>query len=503
MSTIAKNGLLADALEDLHVLQDEGHLVFKSRAISVQRMKILKRQGYVQPIIKGWYHLSDPATRPGDTTAWTMAYWSFVRRYCDERFGDDWVLSPEVSLMIHAENRTCPKQIVIHAPKGGNNTLSLPDGRSIFDLRTQLPEAERVTVTPDGLRIYTPEATLVLMSMNCFDSQPAEVAALLGQYRSVDRLLNVIVAGSHQSAGNRLAGAFRRLGMERQAERLTDGMRRFGIQIRNDEPTAINSFGIRPGAAPISTRLRSYWDKTRAEITRIMPSPQPRRDVGEVLGQVDDVYREDAWHSLSIEGYRVTRELIDKIRAGDWKPEQDEDDRKSVDALAARGYWDAFKSVREVLERVLVDGQDLSLRDEQGQWYQQLFAPAVTAGIVRPEQIIGYRNHPVFIRTAQHVPPRSEALNDAMETYFDLVEEEEHPAVQAVLGHWLLGYIHPYPDGNGRLARFTMNCLLVAGGYDWVVIRLDERARYMKALDAASVHQDVRPFAELIADHLR
>ena len=35
---------------------------------------------------------------------------------------------------------------------------------------------------------------------------------------------------------------------------------------------------------------------------------------------------------------------------------------------------------------------------------------------------------------------------------------------RAVLGHWLFGYIHPYPDGNGRVARFLTNALLASGG---------------------------------------
>lgn len=95
---VSRGGLLADALEDLHELQDQGHLVFKAGELPAPRMRLLKKQGYVQPIMKGWYHLSDPASRPGDTTPWTMAYWSFIRRYCDERFGEDWVLSPEASL---------------------------------------------------------------------------------------------------------------------------------------------------------------------------------------------------------------------------------------------------------------------------------------------------------------------------------------------------------------------------------------------------------------------
>lgn len=62
-----------------------------------------------------------------------------------------------------------------------------------------------------------------------------------------------------------------------------------------------------------------------------------------------------------------------------------------------------------------------------------------------------------------------------------------------------MGYIHPYPDGNGRLARFLMNALLASGGYPWTVIRVEDRDRYLAALEAASGDQDIIPFASFLA----
>jgi hypothetical protein len=44
--------------------------------------------------------------------------------------------------------------------------------------------------------------------------------------------------------------------------------------------------------------------------------------------------------TLSIEGYRVTRELIERVRSGAWNP--DENDRERRNAMAARGYWQAY-----------------------------------------------------------------------------------------------------------------------------------------------------------------
>ena len=90
-------------------------------------------------------------------------------------------------------------------------------------------------------------------------------------------------------------------------------------------------------------------------------------------------------------------------------------------------------------------------------WYRELFAPSVTAGLLKPADLAGYRNGQVFIRKSMHVPLNRDAVRDAMPAFFDLLREEEHPAVRVVLGHFIFVYIHPYMDGNGRIGRFLMN----------------------------------------------
>ena len=102
---------------------------------------------------------------------------------------------------------------------------------------------------------------------------------------------------------------------------------------------------------------------------------------------------------------------------------------------------------------------------EHKDWYRELFQPFVTAGFLRAGELAGYRKDTVYLRTSRYAPPRCEAMRDAMPAYFDLLEKESAPAVRAVLGHWMFGYIHPYPDGNGRMARFLMNVMLASGGY--------------------------------------
>ena len=58
-----------------------------------------------------------------------------------------------------------------------------------------------------------------------------------------------------------------------------------------------------------------------------MPTPQEKlaeslpRDTRAYLKAVDDIHVNDAYHSLSIEGYRVSPELIERVRSGTWNPE--------------------------------------------------------------------------------------------------------------------------------------------------------------------------------------
>lgn len=136
-------------------------------------------------------------------------------------------------------------------------------------------------------------------------------------------------------------------------------------------------------------------------------------------------------------------------------------------------------------------------------WYREMFQPCVMAGTLKASALAGYRGHPVYLRTSRFVPPRHELIVDALDCLFDLLKSEPEPSVQAVLGHWLLGYIHPYPDGNGRTARFLMNVMLAGGGYPWTIIRKENRTDYLAALDKASIDNDIRPFVRFVADSVQ
>jgi Fic family protein len=242
----------------------------------------------------------------------------------------------------------------------------------------------------------------------------------------------------------------------------------------------------------------------RAPVLELFPkAPGLPKDSKAYLAFVDEIYKSDAYHSLSIEGYTVTPELIERVRSGNWNPKQDDADRNSRDALAARGYWQAFQLVKDAVAKLIEGAAPGLVRDAHRDWYREMFAPSVAAGLLRPAALAGYRGHPVYIRGSRHVPPRWETVPEAMAALFDLLEQEPEPSVRAVLGHWMVGYIHPYPDGNGRMARFLMNAMLASGGYPWTVIRVEDRDAYMSALESASIDSNIKPFAALIAERVQ
>ena len=131
-----------------------------------------------------------------------------------------------------------------------------------------------------------------------------------------------------------------------------------------------------------------------------------------------------------------------------------------------------------------------------------LLFPLIAAGRGWPTPAGVERTSPFSAETAERTP-RWEAGRDAMPAIFDLLENESEPGVRAVLGHWLFGYIHPYPDGNYRMARFLMNAMLASGGYPWTIIRVEDRNAYLAALDRASIDLNIVPFADFVAQRVR
>src|SRR5207244_1307695 len=108
------NEKLAASLGLLRRLQQGGRRVFQSKELSRIHRERLLQLGFLREVMKGWLVSSSPEVREGDSTPWYASFWEFCARYCAERFGDEWHLSPELSLLLHAENTVVAAQVIVH-----------------------------------------------------------------------------------------------------------------------------------------------------------------------------------------------------------------------------------------------------------------------------------------------------------------------------------------------------------------------------------------------------
>lgn len=497
---------LADALKALQQLRAAGAVAIRSAELSRVHRERLVQRGFLEEVIKGWYIPAWPDETSGESTSWYSSFWQFCSAYLNYLKGDAWCLSPEQSIALHTENMTVPKQLLVRATKARNNVTVLPHNTSILDIRANLPEPHQRAIK-NGMRIFSLPAALVACRELSYIHSPTDMRAALAMVSDASEILAQLLSAGHSIIAGRLAGGFRNIGRERIADEIVAAMKAAGYDIREsdpfDQPTRFG-FSSRE-RSPYVNRIGLMWQDMRQTVIDHFPEPPERRvDVAGYMKSIEDIYTTDAYHSLSIEGYRVTPELIKRVQKGSWAPRQNADDKETKNALAARGYWQATIAVRNSIERILAGENTGKIveADHRG-WYRELFSPGVAAGIHRPADLAGYRNTAVFIRKSKHVPPSKEAVRDAMPAFFQLLTEEQHPAVRAVLGHFIFVFIHPYVDGNGRMGRFLMNAMLASGGYPWAVIPLDKRQEYMAALEAASSEGDIKPFAQFLGALVR
>lgn len=492
---------LADSLEAIHRLQANGVIAIRSADLPRSHRERLVRSGFLQEVIKGWYVPSRPDETQGESTAWYASFWQFCAAYLLHLKGEDWCLSPEQSIAIHAENWTVPRQLLVRAEKARNNVTMLPYGTSLLDVRANLPDKKYIVVK-NGVRFFSLSAALIGCSAQIYRSNPTDMRTALSMIGDASEVLEPLLEGGHSAIAGRLVGAFRNIGRKQIADDILQTMKAAGYDVRELDPFDAESAIVfsRREQSPYVNRIRLMWQDMRNTVIQHFPEPPSQKlNIAAYMENVEKIYVSDAYHSLSIEGYRVTPELINRVRSGDWNPAQNQDDKEKLNALAARGYWQAYQAVRQSIEKIL-NGENAGkvLDADHRIWYREMFAPGVTAGIHKPADLAGYRNNPVFIRRSMHVPPSREAVRDAMPAFFDLLREEENAAVRVVLGHFIFVYIHPYMDGNGRMGRFLMNTMLASGGYPWTIVPLDKRGEYMAALEDASVNQSIETFTKFL-----
>lgn len=496
---------LAESLKVLKDYQDaHDNLVINGmKVLGDIHTKRLIANGYLQSVIKGWYIPSFPGSE-GDTTVWYASYWNFVVAYANKRFGKDWCLTPEESLAYYAGETVAPKQLVIRAPKGGNNIVTLMFGDTMMDISASLPH-QMETDSHFGIHLYPLAEALVFCSPQFFKSDALNARTCLCGIKDASEILKIVLEEGNTTRAGRIIGALRSVGRTDVADEIEKYMTRLGYVIRQENPFVDEStFSFDRTLSPYATRIKLMWEKMRKQIIGLnLPKPIGTLQQQEILQNMEANYVKDSYHSLSIEGYRVTEGLIEQVRSGKWDPKSSAQDAGRKNALAARGYYQAFQAVKESVKKIFGgENPGKVFTMEHDAWHFELFQPCVTAGIIKATDLIGYRDHQVYIRGSKHTPLNPDAVRDAMPMLCELMEAEDDAFVRAVLGHFFFAYIHPYMDGNGRTARFIMNVMLVTGGYGWTIVPMERRQEYMAALEQASILQDITVFARFISSLL-
>ena len=94
--------------------------------------------------------------------------------------------------------------------------------------------------------------------------------------------------------------------------------------------------------------------------------------------------------------------------------------------------------------------------------------------------------------------PQRVALFERLQRGFDLYRALDTPFRRAVFIHFLVTEVHPFADGNGRVARIMMNAELIAANEERVVIPTVYRPDYIAAQRALSVHAQATPVMRML-----
>ncbi len=139
----------------------------------------------------------------------------------------------------------------------------------------------------------------------------------------------------------------------------------------------------------------------------------------------------------------------------------------------ARNHYAAVKEIerfvaesRDLSARAILDLHQLVMRDIDATWGGRL------------------RNGPVFIKGTRHVPPNASRVGEELDTLVAWAGQSAlHSVLIAAETHFRFESLHPFFDGNGRTGRLLMNWQLLRAGFPLTVIQVEERARYLDALD--------------------
>lgn len=240
--------------------------------------------------------------------------------------------------------------------------------------------------------------------------------------------------------------------------------------------------------------------KLKKELDGLRPLPQT------VLAQVEQKLRlESNYHSNAIEGNTLTlgetRSLILHGLTAQGKSMRDHLDIQGHDS-AVKAIEAAVKEEQELNAVFIRNLHRVTLKEP----YKAQAETPDGKVIERTISLGEYKTIPNNVRTSTgetyyFTPPEQvkQAMSDLIDWYRAKEHEGEHPIVIAATFHYRFVRIHPFDDGNGRMARLLMNMILVKHGYTVAMIRRENRDEYLGKLEQTDRTEDLTEFINYIA----
>ena len=117
----------------------------------------------------------------------------------------------------------------------------------------------------------------------------------------------------------------------------------------------------------------------------------------------------------------------------------------------------------------------------------------------QPNHVITVTGETFYFATPEETPAK---MHDLIEWFRKEKEKPDvNPIILAALFHYRFIRIHPFDDGNGRVARILMNFILMQFGYPPVIIKTEDKENYYAVLRLADA-DELEPFIEYIAQNL-
>lgn len=161
------------------------------------------------------------------------------------------------------------------------------------------------------------------------------------------------------------------------------------------------------------------------------------------------------------------------------------------DHYEAVGHAKAYDYIYQITEKGSLEEEDVLVLHRL--FYQQIDA----------EKAGKYRDVKVYISGSRYAVSAVSKIPAEMQKLVKWYNENEktlHPVELAATLHQRFVFIHPFVDGNGRVARLLMNIALLRNGFTIAIIPAVLRHEYIYSLEAAHTRPEV--FMDFIADRV-